>query len=646
MAFVVSSGALTSLDRAQAPAPYTLQLADGLYAHYDEIWRTQPNVRTVVGFLARNIAQLGINVFRRVSDTDRERLTDHPLAALLANPQPGSKITRYRLIYGWMSDLGIYDSCVLVKVRGAAGGTAGLIRIPASQVEPIGDNWLQAEAYRITGTRGFKDVPADQVVHSFGYHPTDPRVGTSPLETLRRILAEEHAANTYREQLWRNGARTSGYIERPKDAPDWSDVARNRFRAGWRAQYTGTGPETGGTPVLEDGMKYVAAAVSPKDAEYISARKLTREEVAAAYYIPPPMVGILEHATFSNIKEQHQNLYQDTLGPWLKFLKEDIELQLLPDLDTDPDIYCEFNLDEKLSGSFEEQASAASAAVGAPWMTVNEQRARRNLPEIDGGDDLIVPMNVTVGGQASPLDSAPAPKTRPLPGRKARLARVKARAEEATPGLTALLAGFFDRQGRVLTSAVGAATSVAVDAADLFDVDRWNTELAAALLESALEIATAAGRATMAGLGLAEDTYNPGLTEAWLASHAAGVASRINAGTLAQLTVALAAEATAAVVKALFDSFVEHRAEAEATAEITALSGFAAKEAAAQTGKPMNKTWKNRTGDDTRPSHAALDGETVAVGDLFSNGARWPGDSLLPPAERAGCTCDMEIGPA
>jgi HK97 family phage portal protein len=646
MAFVVSAGSLTSLDRAQLPAPYSIQLGEGLYRHYDEIWRTQPAVRTVVGFLARNIAQLGIQVFRRISDTDRERLTGHPLAQLLANPQPGSKITRYRLIYGWVSDLGIYDSAVMVKVKGETERPAGLVRIPPSKVEPIGDSWLQAEAYRIKGSRGFRDIPAEDVVHSFGYDPTDPRLGTSSIETLRRILAEEHAANTYREQMWRNGARISGYIERPKDAPGWSEAAQKRFAAGWRAQYTGTGPETGGTPVLEDGMKFVQASFTPKDAEYISARKLTREEVAAAYFIPPPMVGILENATFSNIKEQHQNLYQDTLGPWLKMLKEDIELRLLPDLDDSADVYCEFNLDEKMAGSFEEQAAAASTAVGGPWMTVNEQRARRNLPEVDGGDELIVPMNVTVGGQASPRDSAPPPKAACTGhGRRVRFVDVKTRADDHTDAVTATLAKFFERQGNVLASAVGAVTSIAVDAGDIFDRHRWDDELTADLLEVALAVSATAGRAAMADLGLGEDHYDTARTEGWLASHASGVASRINAGTLAMLAAELAVDATAAAVKALFAGFVEHRAAAEATEEVTVISGFAAIEAAKATGKPMVKTWKTRS-KDPRRTHASVNGETAAVGDLFSNGARWPGDSLLPASERAGCTCDMEIGPA
>ena len=94
------------------------------------------------------------------------------------------------------------------------------------------------------------------------------------------------------------------------------------------------------------------------------------------------MVGILEHATFSNIKEQHKQLYADCLGPWLEMVSEEIERRLLPEARDTTDVYGEFNIAEKLKGSFEEQATALRLLVGRPVMTANEGRARLNLPSI------------------------------------------------------------------------------------------------------------------------------------------------------------------------------------------------------------------------------------------------------------------------
>jgi hypothetical protein len=134
--------------------------------------------------------------------------------------------------------------------------------------------------------------------------------------------------------------------------------------------------------VLEDGMQFKPTAFSARDSEYLLARKLSREEVAAQYHIPLPMVGILDHATFSNIKEQHKQLYTDCLGPWDEMVQQAIEAQLLPECHDTDNVYAEFNIAEKLKGSFEEQANALRVLVGRPIMTANEGRARLNLPSI------------------------------------------------------------------------------------------------------------------------------------------------------------------------------------------------------------------------------------------------------------------------
>lgn len=402
MAFVLSEGSVKGLSRPAYRYPMRIPLSSTLALEYGEIWRTQDAVRTVVTFLARNIAQLGLPMYHRKDDADRERLQDHPLAKLLRRPNPWT--TRYRFVNALVHDFAIYDNAYLMKAK-LDGSTVGLIRMPPRLVTPKGDNWLTPDEFEFRGQKGTKLIPADQVVYFRGYS-YDEDVGTSPLEALRRTLREAWTGGEMREQIMRNGARASGYIQRPnaKEAGQWSPEARERFKKEWQDQYSGDGPQAGGTPILEDGMTFEAASQTAKELQYIEGRKLTREEVASAYFIPPPMVGILDHASFSNITEQHKMLYQDTLGPWLTMLQDEIALQLIPDFESNPDeFYVEFNLREKLTGSFEERAASIQTSVGAPWMTVNEARALDNRPPVEGGDELIRPLNVTQNGDQDPV---------------------------------------------------------------------------------------------------------------------------------------------------------------------------------------------------------------------------------------------------
>lgn len=417
MAIFQSGGTVQSFAPASMPAPPAVAAPYGYhssyyaYAQYAAIYRRQPNVRIVIDFLSGCMAQLGFHWFRRVSDTDRQRLTDFPAAQWLQRPSRFS--TQYRLMEATMKDFCIYWAAYWLKLRRRDGTLAALVRIPPDCMEV--DGFLFPTAFWLLWPDG-RRIPyaPEDIVYFSGYDPLNPLCGLSPLETLRDTLAEEAAARAYREHYWRNSARIESVIERPLNAPPWTPDQKKDFREQWQSKYAGV-PNVGLTPVLEHGMTLKPIAFSARDSEYIAARKLTREECAAIYGVPQPSVGILDHATFSNIKEQHKQLYQDTLGPWCKFFAQEFELQLLPDADVAgadvENVYCEANIAEKLKGSFEEQAQSIYLMTGRPIMTANEGRARLNLPAMQDdptADELQRPLNMASGGTTDAEDAADA----------------------------------------------------------------------------------------------------------------------------------------------------------------------------------------------------------------------------------------------
>ena len=51
-----------------------------------QLYKTQPNLRAVISFLADNAAQIPIKVYERASDTDRPRVHNSPAALLMSKP--------------------------------------------------------------------------------------------------------------------------------------------------------------------------------------------------------------------------------------------------------------------------------------------------------------------------------------------------------------------------------------------------------------------------------------------------------------------------------------------------------------------------------------------------------------------------------
>lgn len=593
-----------------------------------ELWASQPHLRTVVSFLARNIAQLGLHSFERTGE-DRRRDRTSPLAAAMRRPNPDQ--TGYDLIYGLVGDYALYDRAYWLIGEDETGAT--LRRLPPGWVEANARDVFGAKSYTVTGPTGDPvTVPAEDVLAFTGYHPTNPRRGSPTIEALKETLAEQIEAAKYRNQVWKRGGRVSAVIERPAGSPNWSQEQRDRFREDWRSKFAGRGPDAGGTPILEDGMKLARVDFSAAEQQFVEAAKLSFSTVAAAFHVNPTMVGILDNANYSNVREFRRMLYGDTLGPLLAQIEGRVNAFLLPRLGMDPErYYAEFNIAEKLQGSFEEQAAVMSTLVGRPIMTGDEGRARFNLPAM-GGDaaQLVTPLNVLIGGQASPRDSGTQNEASArLPGRKS-LALKAGPTDAHRAKVSQVLTAFFRRQGKAVLSRIGAG-------GDWWDADRWDTELSSDLLKTSHTIAALIGSAEATRLGY-DDGYDPDRTVEFLKAAAERRARNVNITTKDQL------DADDADPAEVFRQAETSRAEGIAAGLATFIAGFGVTEAARQIAydhgaEPM-KTWD--TGNNPRSSHAAMNGETVPIDEPFSNGQMWPGDSA-DADESAGCNCDVTI---
>lgn len=589
-----------------------------------EMWRSQPHFRTVVTFLARNVAQLGLHSFERVDNTDRRRDRSSVLARTLASPD--GQMTTYELVFALVGDLALYDRAYWWAAPSSETGTGWMIRrLPPTWVTAKSSDPWTVDHYEVHVNGKTMKIAADEVLAFPGFDPTHATGSSPTVEALRQTLQEQVEAAKYRGQVWKRGGRVSSILERPADAPAWTDEQAERFREDWYAKYTGKGSRAGGTPILEDGMKLTRVDFNAQEQQFVEAAKLSLVTVAAAFHINPTMVGQNDGANYSNVREFRKMLYGDTLGPILSQVEGRINTFLVSRMGLDPAThYVEFNIDEKLQGNFEEQSAALQSATGAPWMTRNEARSLRNLPALEGGDELITPLNVLVGGQASPNDSGAQNRTGESSGPvsfKARPVGVDARAAD-------LLGEFFSRQSRTVLSRLGAGSD------DWWDKSRWDDELGTVLNEIQTATASTAGRSALRAAGIDPDRYDDRKTVEFLAESAHRSAVSVNEAT--REAVVAAEEPSEA-----FDTAKSQRAAAIAAGVTTFASGFAAVEAANQAGSGATKTWVV-TSSNPRDSHAAMNGETVPVDDVFSNGLRWPG-ATGDADETAGCMCDLQI---
>lgn len=643
----------------------------------EDLYSTQPALRSVISFLADNLGHLPLKCYLKESETNRKADDDSTLARLLRRPNKDT--TAHELMRDTASDVLLWGWAAWLVIPDADSSIGwSITHIPTSWFTqwPTIDGFHPC-MYKFTNPDTSKtvEVDASDIIRFYNYGTKGPMYPESPVNALRQIIAEQVSAWNYRNSIWKNGGRVSAWISRPADAPDWvASGARERFVKSWKAKFSGEeGSDTGGTPLLEDGMKLETTQFNAREAQWLETTKLSHEEVAGVYHLNHSLLWHSEGQTYASAKENARALYCDTLGPTIDMFEERITEFLVEKIGADPKSYVEFDLSAKLSGSFEERASVIQSSVGRPWMCVNEARAMSNLPAIDGGDELAMPLNVAVGGLASPNDTDPTVER--YNARELAQAIVTAQAEvkakergdpvalksrgkaetKASMELAALLRKFFKRQARSVISAIDSAKDRGVlqkaegdSFPEWWDAERWDKELAEDLEPLFVSQATTQAKKTLGELELEPDDFDPDSIAGYMRAMAKGKAHAINNVTYRQLEDALdenlEEDAEGATPKGVFDKAEESRADRSGVSFATAVAGWAVLEAVRQQAPSRGamKTWIVTSGN-PRPEHAALDGETVAYDDEFSNGAQWPGDQVLTPEESCNCQCEVEI---
>ena len=615
------------------------------------LYETQANLHAVVSFLADSVAQLPLKVYVRDDENDRRRDRDSVAARLLWRPNADQ--TAYELVNALATELLLMGVATLWVLPDADSDSGYQLRIiPREWVKNTerATNYAPDRLFINSGTSGqYIEIPRTEFVQFRMYSPGNPGGYQSPINALKQTLTEQIQADRFRESIWRSSGRFNAYITRPKDVAPWDDETKKKWLTAFREGWSADGGNAGKMPLLEDGMEIKPYQFSSKEAQYAETKQLSREDVAAAYHVNPSLIWHTTTQTYASAKDNARALYADCLGPTLQMIQQRINAFLLPIIGADPNTYVEFDLSEKLKGSFEERASILQASVGGPWMTRNEARADNNLPPLDGGDELIVPLNVVEGGQSSPQDTHMDPQepmttieAEPVKMRKkseANTIRVKARtSQEEDEQMAEVLKGFWERQSRSILPKIGAK-------ADYWDADRWNRELTDDIEPVIGTVADTHGKEVADAIG---SKYNTEQTRKYLHELAKGRAEAINEATKRKLDEAMEDDEDEEntpehvfEVRENKDSITFGRSLALCAAGWAAT--HEAPQQAEQQGieKTVEKVWI--TGTNPRPEHAAMNGQRVPIDEPFSNGCDWPGDEGGDPDTTCGCNCSVEV---
>jgi len=254
-------------------------------------------------------------------------------------------------------------------------------------------------------------------------HPY-PLIGESPIAAAMPDIMAGSAITQQQIAFYMNQARPSAVLSTDL-VLDKDQVQALRDR--WNEQVKGL--QQGGTPILTAGLKVQPWGTPAKDAELAEIAKLSGQNVALAYRIPLPLLGMSGTGVTST-----EALMQQWISTGLGFALNHIEeaFGLLFELRGQPEEYVEFDTAALLRSAFKDRIEALARAVQGGIMAPNEARESEGFDSVEFGDEPRVQQQVVPLSAAAAIPAAPGPGAPPTAA-AASAPKLNAPADEKKP---------------------------------------------------------------------------------------------------------------------------------------------------------------------------------------------------------------------
>lgn len=275
------------------------------------------------------------------------------------------------------------------------GKVVGLWPMESNRVKIVVDNDTSISgiamprskiAYQVDLGYEQRKLSVDEVLHFKGGVTLDGIVGISPLDLLKGTLENGASANKFVNNFYKQGLQVKGIVQY---VGDLDEKAKRNFREKFESMSSGLS-NSHRIALMPVGYQFVPIALNMHDAQFLENNQLTIRQIASAFGIKMHQLNDLTRATHTNVAEQQNEFYTDTLQPILTMYEQELTYKLLLDEEIEEGYFFRFNIDAILRSDLKTRYEAYEIGIRGGFLKPNEARAKENLPPTEGADVLMV----------------------------------------------------------------------------------------------------------------------------------------------------------------------------------------------------------------------------------------------------------------
>lgn len=219
-----------------------------------------------------------------------------------------------------------------------------------------------------------RSVARTEVVHIPLFPVAGKRLGLSPISSFAESVGVGLKAQQYAAGWFDAGGFPTGTFKNSEQTvnPEQAEQIKARLNSAIMSR----------SPlVFGRDWDFQTISVPPEEAQFVQTMKMTTNQIAAIYGIPPEMIGGESGSsmTYANVEQQSINFVMFTLRPWLVVLESAFSA-LLPDRQ-----YVKFNSDALIRADLKTRWEVNQIRVTMGAANIDEIRAQEDLPPLPNG---------------------------------------------------------------------------------------------------------------------------------------------------------------------------------------------------------------------------------------------------------------------
>jgi HK97 family phage portal protein len=338
---------------------------------------------------AEKVGEINFELFRNGKPVD-----NNEIVRVLENPN--SVFTGEEFWSLWSRSIDIYGEAYIV-IDGNKSLTKGnvikeLHHLNPANCKPFFDNWgtLTKVEYQKNGG-DTTTYEGEKIIYTWRPDPANPLRGMSLLKSGVRAIETGIQIDEYHSRILQNGGKIEGVFKfKQKLTPEQ--------RAALMEQYDekyATAKKSGRPLFLEGDADYQKVGLTPTEMSYLETKNVTLEDILMLTGVPKVILGSFEGIKYDNADAAIRVFLRETIKPILRGLTAKLDARLFPQED-----YL-LSFVDPTPEDRDQVIKENESGIRNYYMTPNEARERVGLEPIKGGDELLIPFNLTGGSSVS-----------------------------------------------------------------------------------------------------------------------------------------------------------------------------------------------------------------------------------------------------